>query len=182
MGDGSPTERTLRLVARGEHPHARTMRWLAIALLVAGCGGSDPGVMPTGNGGSGGSDQWPMVASGTWDAWLSQGQYPSCNGPLVLTLTQQIAGGPVALSGSWNCIESSQECLYVHTYVDASFACISYSGPASGTAQHGGAFSIDLTTSPGFGVTVTGTIAASGQMVGTAIFSDASVPFVAYPQ
>lgn len=119
-----------------------------------------------------------MIIFTNWDAWLNQGVPPACEGPLALTWTQQAQGGPIALSGSWSCVESAADCAYVHAYQDASFQCVSYGGKASGAVQQGGSFTLDLDTLPGYGVRVTGT-ASGARLVGTAAFSDVNIPFLA---
>lgn len=157
------------------------MRWVVLVTLLSGCfgfgdgnptgtGGSDP----TGAGGGGGT----TTIFNSWAVELNGGQPPSCVGPMNTTWTQDVNGGPITVSGSWSCIESAASCTYVREFVDSAHACISFSGAVDGEVIGGGATTLDLDTSPGYGTRMTGTTNASS-IVGTAAFSNANIPFLA---
>jgi hypothetical protein len=103
---------------------------------------------------------------------------PSCVGLMNLSFTQAAGGGPIALSGSWNCTEDAVDCRFVQASTDPQFQCLSFSGPATGQIVTGGQITLDLTTRPGFSTRMTGTATASS-IVGTCAFSDQNIPFTA---
>lgn len=164
---------------------------ILVAVGCVGPGGDDPegaagtfgssgqaGTGGTGGpGGTGGTGE-PTVIYTNWAVLLNGGQLPSCSGAMALTLSQAASGGPITATGSWNCVQSTAECAFIVTYHDASWQCFAYTGPVSGQVVAGGAVELSMQTEPGFSITVSGTMTPS-TIVGTAMYSDASVPFEA---
>jgi hypothetical protein len=95
-----------------------------------------------------------------------------------LTLIQPAGGGTIQVQGQWTCQESALDCTYVRNYINASWACFTYSGLVTGTVGANGAMQINVATEPGYGANVTGTMTAA-DITGTAAFSNANVPFYA---
>lgn len=158
------------------------MRAVVLAVLVVvGCY-VDGGDTPAGTGGVGGTTEpdptWPITVATSWVVQMNRGQPPSCDGSMNLTLTQYAEGGAVAVHGSWNCVEPSVDCLYVVSYQDAGWQCISFGGDVVGTIATPitGHITMDLATRPGGAVHVTATMTDSS-ISGVAVFSDGNIPF-----
>jgi hypothetical protein len=170
---------------------------LLVAMVISGCGdgGGNPGgtagstgtgTAGTGAGGTGtagtgaggtGASGWPMSIATEWVVQLNGATTPNCLGVMVATLNQTTQGAPISINGSWNCTEGPADCQYAMTLMPG-WVCLSFSGPVTGTAQPGtGALSLSLNNG-GNTIPVTGTMTAS-TMVGTAQFSNASIPFQA---
>jgi hypothetical protein len=129
----------------------------------------------SGTTGAAGNGDTPTVISTNWAIQLGTSR-PTCQGRMAQVWTQAAGGGPVSITGNWNCVESAQECLFIQTYEDATFQCISFTGPVTGQIAAGGVTSLVLNTGHGTVINMTGTTTATS-IVGTAMFSDANVPF-----
>lgn len=182
------------------------MRWAALVVIVAGCGGSSPNVPypdPVGTGGSEATGGTVAASGGAPSSGgaTSTGGAPAGTGgagtggapqaPLSTLWNVQIQAtswtclGQMALtvqpngsaSGSWTCAETSSGCTYRQIYVTPG-PCLSFSGPAVGQFFSDYSVNLQLATDATHGIVVTGTLGAD-RIIGTAMFADANFPFTA---